>query len=111
MPTFVYLGKYTAKGIAGAMNDTFAARNAEMEKVFAALGGRLLTYGFCMGQYDFIIVAEVPNRKAALIPPIIAGAAGTVSVVSIELMTPSEMDEMTALAQAVGFRVAGEARG
>lgn len=109
MPTFVYLGKYTSKGIHGAMKDTFVARDAEMKKVFESFGGRLLTYGFCMGKYDFIIVADVPNRKAALVPPMIAGAAGTVNVVSIELMSPSEMDEISKLAQSAGFKVAGEA--
>lgn len=109
MPTFVYLGKYTSKGINGAITDTFVARDQEMRRVFESFGGRLLTYGFCMGEYDFIIVAEVPNRKAALVPPMIAGAAGTVNVISIELMSPSEMDEISKLAQSAGFKVAGEA--
>lgn len=111
MLTFVYLGKYTARGIQGAMKDSFVAREDEMRKVFASLGGKLLTYGFCMGEYDFIIVAEVPNRKAALAPPMIAGAAATVTVVSIELMSPREMDEIAGLAQSAHFRVAGEAKG
>lgn len=109
MTTFVYLGKYTSKGAQGALKDTFVVRDQEMRKVFETLGGRLVTYGFTMGEFDFIIVAEVPDRKAALVPPLIASAAGTVSTRTMELMTPLEMDQIASLAQTSGFRVAGEA--
>jgi uncharacterized protein with GYD domain len=109
MTTFVYLGKYTSKGVLGALKDTFVVRDQEMRKVFATLGGRLLTYGFTTGEFDFIIVAEVPDRKAALVPPLLAGASGTVNTMTLELIAPSEMDEIAALAQTAGFRVAGEA--
>lgn len=47
----------------------------------------------------------------ALAPPMIAGAAATVTVVSIELISPREMDEIAGLAQSAHFRVAGEAKG
>ena len=107
MPTFVYLGNYTASGLEGAMRYGFESRVTAVSDGLEAHGGKLLQMGFCLGEYDFVIVADVPDRKTALIAPMVAGAAGTVSVSTIELISAIEMSEVASMAKSSDFRVAG----
>lgn len=109
MPTYLYLGKYTAKGMAGAMQESFAARDQEIRGLMESLGGKVLNYSFCLGEYDFVIMAELPDTQSALVAPMMAGAADTVRVVTIELMSAADMDRTVSLMNKVRFRVAGGA--
>ncbi|MGA1508038.1 MAG: GYD domain-containing protein [Actinobacteria bacterium] len=107
MPTFVYLGNYTALGLEGAMRDGFESRVTAVSDLLEAHGGQLVSMGFCMGEYDFVIVADIPSRKAALVAPMVAGSAGTVSVATIELISASEMSEIASMAKVSQFKTAG----
>ena len=109
MTTFVYLGNYTPAGLEGAMRDGFEVRVSAVRELVEAHGGELVRMGFCMGDFDFIIVADIADRKAALLAPMIAGASGTVSVSTIELISASEMSEVANMAQVAQFKVAGTA--
>ena len=73
-----------------------------------ALGGRVLTYLFAVGpDFDFVIVAELPDLEAALVPPMLASATGTVDVRTTVLLTPAQLDAVTERARSLTFRAAG----
>ena len=109
MTTFVYLGNYTPDGLKGAMQDGFEARVSAVRELIEAHGGELVKMGFCMGDFDFIIVFDIADRKAGLLAPMIAGASGTVSGSTIELIPASEMSEIANMARVAQFKVAGTA--
>lgn len=89
------------------MRDGFESRVTAVSDLLDSHGGELVRMGFCMGEYDFIIVADIPSRKAALVAPMVAGAAGTVSVTTIELLEANEMSEIASMAKNSQFKTAG----
>lgn len=61
MHTYLYTGRYTADGVRGVIGEGGAAREAATRALFESLGGRIVTYGFVMGEWDFVILAEMPS--------------------------------------------------
>lgn len=108
MGAFLYLGSYPAEGLQGVIADGGTRREADTRAVFEAVGGRVLVYQFAVGSdFDFVIVAEVPDLASALVPPLLASATGTVDVRTTVLVSPSEVDAITATARGIAFRAAG----
>jgi len=90
---FLILGKYTQAGMAGALADGFESRREVMTDAITSMGGRLIDYSFCMGEYDFTVVAEYEDESKALASSLIPVAAGTVIAHVIRLLTIEEMDQ------------------
>ena len=64
---FLILGKYTQSGMAGALADGFESRREVMTDAITSMGGRLIDYSFCMGEYDFTVLAEYEDESKASI--------------------------------------------
>lgn len=108
MGTYLYLGSYPAEGLRGVLAEGGSRREADTRAVFESLGGRVLVYQFAVGSaFDFVIVAEMPDVAAALVPPLLASASGTVDVRTTVLVSPAELDAITETARAASFRAAG----
>lgn len=107
MHTYLYTGRYTADGVRGVIGEGGAAREAATRALFESLGGRIVTYGFVMGEWDFVILAEMPSDSAAVVPPMMARATGTVEVHVTRVYSSAEIDESSSLARGVSFRAAG----
>ena len=95
---YLYLGKYTAQGWAGAVKDGFVARE-QAHKAFAeSLGGKVISYGFCTGENDFISVVEFADEAHAFATTLKVGPSGAVSGVSIPIISAADMDKSRAIA-------------
>ena len=90
---FLILGKYTQSGMAGALADGFESRREVMTDAITSMGGRLIDYSFCMGEYDSTVLAEYEDESKALALTLIPVAAGTVIANVIRLLTIEEMDQ------------------
>ena len=66
---FLILGKYTQSGMAGALADGFESRREVMTDAITSMGGRLIDYSFCMGEYDFTVLAEYEDESKAWSAP------------------------------------------
>lgn len=108
MPHYLYLGRYTGEGCAGIVAEGGSRREADTRRVFEQVGGRLETYLFAFGpDFDFVIVAEMPDTAAALVPPLLASATGTVIVRATPLLSPAELDAVAEKARGASFRGVG----
>jgi uncharacterized protein with GYD domain len=107
MGLYLYIGSYTREGRAGLISEGGTSREKETRGLFEKLGARVHHYAFAVGEFDFIILAECPDDTVALVPPLLASATGTVSVRTVKLVAPAQMDEIAAQTKAFAFRGAG----
>ncbi len=75
MQTFVILMKFTAKG--GETLGASSQRYERFEEGIRQLGGKILSAYGLLGDYDVLIVAELPDEKAAMKTVIRAASRGT----------------------------------
>jgi uncharacterized protein with GYD domain len=80
-------------------------REAAMRPVIEKLGGKLVFYAFCFGEYDSILITQFPDSTSAAAGPIAASAAGTVRAVkTTPLITVEEAMEAMRKAGGAGFQ-------
>ncbi len=88
METYIILGKYTQQGIAKIKegpNRIEAAR-----KAMEAAGGKMVAWYLTMGRYDFVVIAESPNAKAAASVLLALGSQGNVGTETLHALTEAE---------------------
>lgn len=108
MATFMYLGKYTADGLKGLAAEGGTKRREATEKLVTSIGGTIQHYSFAVGEYDFVLIVELPDSAAGLIAPILTGLSGTVRVLTVPLVSPQQIDEVCARIPSSTFRGAGQ---
>lgn len=108
MAKFMYLGKYTAEGLKGLAAEGGTKRLAAIEALTSSIGGKVLEYSFAVGEYDFVVIVDLPDNAAGLIAPVLTGASGTVRVTTVPLVSPKDMDEICARIPSSAFRPAGQ---
>lgn len=105
MPTFITQGRFTAEAMRGLLSHP-EDRSKQVEKLFAASGGRLLGYYLTFGEFDFLVISEGPSEGVAT-STIAAAASGEVTGLRTQLAVPSSamIETFTRAAPiAAGFR-------
>jgi len=76
-PLYMYEAAYTAESLAAQLKNPQNRADAVGRAACEAVGGKLIGSWYCFGDYDLIIVADVPNNEsmAALALAIAAGSA------------------------------------
>lgn len=109
MPTFITQGRYTPEAIRGMLSNPDEDRAASLAQLFAASGGKLLSYYMTFGDYDFVVVSEGPYEGVAP-STIVTAASGSVTELKTTIAAPAtEMKTLLAKAGklATGFKPAG----
>jgi uncharacterized protein with GYD domain len=106
MPKYLSQAKYKADGIRGLIKDGGTGRRAAVQKAIEALGGTLEAFYFAFGEHDAYVLSEAPDNVSVAALSLAVGSTGTVSVTTVVLLTPEEMDE--AVAKSVRYRGPGE---
>ena len=88
METYIILGKYTQQGIAKIKEGP--SRIEAARKAMEAAGGKMVAWYLTMGRYDFVVIAESPNVKAAASVLLATGAQGSVSTETLHALTEVE---------------------
>ena len=60
-----FLGAYSAAGMQGMMNSTYAARVSAVKKMVEKVGGKLGTVTYLQGPFDVIADVEVDDYETA----------------------------------------------
>lgn len=94
MAKYLITGSYTQAGINGVLKDGGTGRVRAVEALVASVGGSLESFYFAFGSNDFYVTVDLPagNTAAAGVAATV-GASGAVSVETVVLLTPEEMDE------------------
>ena len=109
MPTFITQGRYTREALKGMVVSP-EDRAATVSRLFSKAGGRLIGYYMTFGDYDFLIIADVPSETQMAAVLLAVGSGGGVTGLKTMLaMTSVEAKGAFAAAGdlAPGFRSAG----
>jgi uncharacterized protein with GYD domain len=105
MPKYLLEGHYSPEGAKGVMNEGGSGRRAAVAKMAEGLGGKLESLYFAFGGVDAYAVLDLPDNVAAAAVGLAASQSGTVSVKTVVLLTPEEMD--AAAKKTVPYRAPG----
>ena len=94
MPLFITQGRFTREYIRGGLAKP-EDRHAVISRLIEQAGGKLVSLYITLGQYDFMLVSEMPDAKAATILAFVAtGGGGIEGSVTTQAFTTAEAKEM-----------------
>ena len=76
MVKFLIEASYTGEGLKGLKKDTGVGRRAALEKFAEALGGKLDSLHFALGEHDAIAIFDLPDTVTAASAAHAASASG-----------------------------------
>ena len=106
MPRYLIVGTYTADGARGVLKEGGTRRAAAAQAAIASMGGRLVAFHFALGIDEWYSIVDLPDNAAAAAIAMVGTASGTLRSRAIALITPEEMDAITA--RTPDFRPPGE---
>jgi uncharacterized protein with GYD domain len=109
MPIYITQGRYTRDAIKGMIVKPEDRADATV-RLIGKVGGRLLGYSVTFGDYDFMVIADVPNDvQMAAVLPAAGGGGGVTDLRTTVALTSIEAKGAFAAAGdiAPGFKSAG----
>jgi uncharacterized protein with GYD domain len=88
MPTYISLIQYTQKGMEKIKESP--ARLDHARKGYEAAGGKIKDFFLVMGEYDIVIVADLPNDEAVARLSLTLGSAGNVRTRTMRAFNEAE---------------------
>jgi uncharacterized protein with GYD domain len=99
MPFFLIRAAYSSSGVASIVQHP-QHREEVLRKSCAALGGKMHHFFFSFGEYDAMVLAELPDNKAAAALSLSADASGAIRAINTTvLLTVDEAMEAMKKAQ------------
>ena len=94
MPTYIILGKWTDKGVAEVKTspEQMKQGRAAAEK----LGGKVIGLWVTMGEYDGVLVLDMPNDQAATIFVLGLASGGTARTQTMRAYSEDEFAQLVA---------------
>ena len=92
MPKFVVLGNLTEKGIKSIKDGP--KRRKESEKLIESFGGKLLSFYYTFGKYDWIAITEGPSLETAMKTLMIFGQDGTNRTRTLVAMSAADANKI-----------------
>jgi uncharacterized protein with GYD domain len=89
MPTYITLMNMTEQGIKDIKNAP--ERTAKSLKQLEEMGGKLIGFYMCMGEYDYVGIAEAPNDEVAMAFLMALGAGGNVRTTTLRAFSEAEV--------------------
>jgi uncharacterized protein with GYD domain len=105
MPKYLVTASYTAEGLKGLHKDKASGRRRAVRESLESVGGKLENMHYALGEYDVVLIADLPDNVAVSALSLAASATGLVRTRTTALLTVEETDK--ALATSVKFRGAG----
>ena len=93
MPKFLVQGSYTPEGLQWLLAEGGTGRRSATKEAIEGLGGRLESFYFAFGSEDFIVIADLPDERAAAAIAMAANASGELHSKMTVLITPEELDD------------------
>ncbi|WP_163322649.1 MULTISPECIES: GYD domain-containing protein [Draconibacterium] len=93
MAKYLVCGNYIGEGMRGLMKEGGSSRRSEIEKLVASLGGTVECVYYAFGDYDIYGIFDMPDSAGMAAFSLQAASSGLVTVSSIPLLTPEEIDE------------------
>jgi uncharacterized protein with GYD domain len=105
VPKFLIEANYTLEGIRGVAEKGGTARKTAIAAAIKSVGGKLESLYFGFGSTDAYVIFDAPDNEAAAALALTVASSGAVSIKTIVLLTPTEIDNATS--KKVGYRPPG----
>ena len=92
MSKYLFCGNYTAEGLKGLLSMGAAKRRDMVADTVKSLGGALESFHLAFGDTDVFVIADLPGDKEAAALAMTVSTAGGVSLRTVKLLTPDEVD-------------------
>ena len=106
MPKYLVEACYTSEGLKNLQKDRAEGRTAAIKAALQSLGGKLEAIYWSLGEYDAVVLAELPDTASAAAMALAASSSGLVRTKTTQLLTAQEVD--AALTKAVKYRPPGQ---
>lgn len=107
MPTYMVQAAYTS-GAWSKLVQRPENRMEALKPVVEQLGGQILAWYYTFGEYDVVVLFEVPSTVNAAAASMAIAAGGAVKEIkTTTLMSPEEGFDAMLLAQGAGYRPPG----
>lgn len=93
MAKYLVCGNYIGEGMKGLLREGGSSRRSEIQKLVGSLGGTVDCVYYAFGEYDIYGIFDMPDSTVMAAFSLRAAASGLVTVSSIPLLTPEEVDE------------------
>lgn len=104
MPRYLVQASYSSEGTA-AMISNPVDRAAVIRQLVESVGGELVTFDFAFGDYDVVIIGEVPDNVTMAALSMAASASGVVKVLkTTPLLSVDDAMEAMHKAGQVGYQ-------
>lgn len=102
MPLYMYQAAYTADSWAAQIKNPQNRVETVGKQACEAVGGTLVGGWLCFGEYDFVLIADVPNDESMSAIALAVGAGGAIKAgKTTKLMTGAQGVETLKKADAV----------
>lgn len=105
MAKYLFLGSYTPQGVNGLVKDGGTGRRAAVDQMAQGLGGTVDAFYYGFGETDVYVIADLPDDATALALSLAVTSTGTVTLRTVPLHTPEELD--AAASKSVNYRAPG----
>ena len=105
MPKYLFQANYTAQGVQGLLKEGGSSRQRVFEEMAREQGGTLESFYYAFGGTDLYLTIDLPDAATATAVSLNIGAGGALSINTVQLITPEEVDE--ACRKTVTYRVPG----
>ena len=106
MAKFLVEASYTGEGLKNLQKDRAEGRTAALKTAMQSVGGSLEAIYWCLGEYDVVAIADLPDTASAAALGIAASASGMVRTRTTQLLSAQELDR--ALVKGVKYRAPGQ---
>ena len=87
MPHYIILGNFTEQGIKNVRQ--VPKRDEEARRMIEQAGGKMQIY-YTLGEYDFVVITEMPDDEAMMKFLLQAGSLGNVRTKTLKAWTESD---------------------
>lgn len=106
MAKYLFRTSYTQTGVAGLLREGGTGRRDALRQTVEGLGGALDGFYYAFGDDDLLLIADLPDEKAAVAFSLFVSAAGALTVKSTVLIDPETVDG--AVKKSVPYRAPGD---
>ena len=105
MAKYLFEARYSVEGAKGIAREGGTGRRNAVMHMAEALGGKLESFYFALGDVDAYVVVDLPDHISASAAALAVNQAGGASVKTVVLMSPEDVDK--ASKKAVDYRAPG----
>jgi uncharacterized protein with GYD domain len=92
MPKYLIEASYSPEGVKGIASKGGTSRVDAVSHMAEALGGKLESFYFALGEVDAYVTVDLPDTEAVTACALAVNASGLVSVKTVQLLAPEEVD-------------------